>query len=414
MQFCELTKKEYQQFQMQHSQCNFLNGVETMDLEEMLGYEIQYVGVKEKEAIICASSLVKMPTLKKFYFYYAPRGILIDYHNETLLRFFIKEFTVYAKKRGIVYFICDPYILYRELDGEGQLIPGGFDHSYVIDALKEVGFDHKGFTIGYNKNMQGMRYTYTLTLQDDAKTLFQSFHQQAKRSITKAQKGFIKVRELSYDELPVLVDILSHTGERKQFEARSLAFYQNQCKAYREHIKVWVGYLDVNGFMKDIQQQKQVQLIQKEELQQKLIEQPEHKKYSKKMIVVEETLRSLCKKEEETQKIAAEHGDNIIMSAGMFLLYGEELTYLYGGNYRAFKAYNASYAVQWYAIQKAMELGFKKYNFYGISGEFSALKEDGVYQFKRNFNGQVEELIGDFILPIRNTLYRLYKMLKRS
>ena len=62
-----------------------------------------------------------------------------------------------------------------------------------------------------------------------------------------------------------------------------------------------------------------------------------------------------------------------------------------------------------------MNLGYKKYNFYGISGIFDSKDENyGVYAFKKGFPGKVEELVGDFVLVVNPALYKIYKTLKKS
>jgi lipid II:glycine glycyltransferase (peptidoglycan interpeptide bridge formation enzyme) len=64
-------------------------------------------------------------------------------------------------------------------------------------------------------------------------------------------------------------------------------------------------------------------------------------------------------------------------------------------------------------ITYALEHGYEKYNFLGITGNFDPESEDyGVYQFKRGFPGTVEELVGDFILPVNKLTYGLYKKIK--
>ena len=164
MQFCELTKEEYSTFQMKHEYCNFLNGVETIDLEEKEGYPCSFVGMKEAGEVICATSLVKFPMMKKFSYFYAPRGILIDYRNVTLLNAFVKELKAYMKKAGAIQFVMDPYILYKERDIEGDLVEGGFDNSDIVENLTNAGFIHKGFTTGYGHTMQTIRWMYSMYL----------------------------------------------------------------------------------------------------------------------------------------------------------------------------------------------------------------------------------------------------------
>ncbi|HEA6037649.1 TPA: peptidoglycan bridge formation glycyltransferase FemA/FemB family protein, partial [Staphylococcus aureus] len=47
-----------------------------------------------------------------------------------------------------------------------------------------------------------------------------------------------------------------------------------------------------------------------------------------------------------------------------------------------------------------------------ITGVFSDEADDfGVQQFKKGFNAHVEELIGDFIKPVRPILYKFAKLI---
>ena len=73
-----------------------------------------------------------------------------------------------------------------------------------------------------------------------------------------------------------------------------------------------------------------------------------------------------------------------------------------------------AYRLQWEMIKFAKEHNIDRYNFYGITGDFSENAEDyGVQQFKKGFNAGVEEYIGDFIKPLRPFIYKIYTLLKR-
>lgn len=66
-----------------------------------------------------------------------------------------------------------------------------------------------------------------------------------------------------------------------------------------------------------------------------------------------------------------------------------------------------AYHLQWHMIKYAKSHNINRYNFYGITGVFSNEADDfGVQQFKKGFNAHVEELIGDFIKPVRPILYK--------
>ena len=61
------------------------------------------------------------------------------------------------------------------------------------------------------------------------------------------------------------------------------------------------------------------------------------------------------------------------------------------------------YAIQWWAITRALEEGRERYNMYGVR----PVEGTGVYRFKQGFRGRVEELLGTFALPV-GLLGRLY------
>ena len=110
-----------------------------------------------------------------------------------------------------------------------------------------------------------------------------------------------------------------------------------------------------------------------------------------------------------------QYPEPIILATALYLLGDDrEMLYLFSGAYEEFMHFNGPYAIQWAMIQMALEMGFERYNFYGISGNFSEDADDyGVYLFKKGFNGRVEERVGDFILPVSNLTFKFYNRLKK-
>ena len=97
----------------------------------------------------------------------------------------------------------------------------------------------------------------------------------------------------------------------------------------------------------------------------------------------------------------------------MFILIKPEIIYLSSGNYEEYLRFNSQYLLQWMMIKHGIKNGFKKHNFYGIPADISSHPKDyGIYEFKRGFNGYVEELIGEYELPI-SWHYHLFKLLHK-
>ena len=97
----------------------------------------------------------------------------------------------------------------------------------------------------------------------------------------------------------------------------------------------------------------------------------------------------------------------------MFMLIQPEVIYLSSGNYEEFLKFDSQYLIQWELIKYGIANKFKKHNFYGIPADINTHPKDyGIYEFKRGFNGYVEELIGEFELPI-TWHYKLFKLIHK-
>ena len=122
-------------------------------------------------------------------------------------------------------------------------------------------------------------------------------------------------------------------------------------------------------------------------------------------------LQALDVRIKEAKQLAQTHGKELGLVAAMYIFYGQEIIYLASDSNDIYKTYKGPYALQWAMIQEAIDKGYSYYNFYGISGYFEPDQEGyGVFDFKRGFHADVVELIGNYILPISPTLYKLYEI----
>ena len=92
---------------------------------------------------------------------------------------------------------------------------------------------------------------------------------------------------------------------------------------------------------------------------------------------------------------------------------GTDYISLSSGTLTNYKKFYPKYALYDAHIKDAYEMGFKYANFYGIAGDFNPEnKYYGIYEFKKGFNGNVVEYIGEFTLPI-TFKYKVFKFLRK-
>lgn len=198
------------------------------------------------------------------------------------------------------------------------------------------------------------KYSFAMDLNNRTPDqIFADLKRNTRNHIRKAEKMGVHVRELKREELGILKQITASTAARRDFTDKPLAYYQQMYGLF-------------------------------------------HAKGEVKFMVAE--------------------ADKIPLSAAMFMLYGDEVIYLFSGsNEQYMKDYNAQYAIQWHMIEYAAEHHFKRYNFYGISGLPKNGDLDGIYEFKKGFapgnTGHVIELIGAYELPVSQPFYHLHRLL---
>lgn len=405
MKFQEITEKEYQKFWENHPLKTFLSAPEISKLREKSGWITYFVGVKENKKIVAASMLLAHKRHFGKYEFYSPRGYLMDFKNKELLTFFTSELKQYIKdKKGYVLRI-DPYVIYKQRDIDGNIVEGGEDNSDVVENLLKLGYRKIA-----EENMEQVGWMFSLDLE--GKTIDQIYKEMkpnTRNTIRKAEKFGITVNEIAYDELDKFQSIMEETGARKGFHVRNLSYFQEMYKLFHDknEIKYFITELDLKAYIERLTKEKR----EKEEKLSSLSD-AKYNEGQKKNLNNEIT--SIEKRITESNKIRKDTGKDVItLSGSMFMLIQPEVIYLSSGNYEEYMNFNSQYLIQWELIKYGIENGFKKHNFYGIPAHINEHPKDyGIYEFKRGFNGYVEELIGEFDLPI-TWHYKLFDIIHK-
>ena len=100
---------------------------------------------------------------------------------------------------------------------------------------------------------------------------------------------------------------------------------------------------------------------------------------------------------------------NKVVAANLICFFNKAAIYLHGASDYEHRQLMAPYLLQWQIIQKAKEMGFKYYDFWGIDQD----KWPGVTRFKRGFSGEEVNYPGTYDLVYKGFWYLLYKIARR-
>lgn len=413
MKFREISKNEFSAFCSTYPRQNFWQTVQMSEFRERNGAKAYYVGVEENNQIIAAVTLIATPLRFSYFAFDAARGMCVDYTNTTLLAFFLQEIEAFARKHKGLFVRFDPYYPVVQRDIDGNIVEGGFDHRDIVEFIKQLGYTHGGYTVGTPSDAEP-RWMFVLDLEGKSEEqILQEMAQKTRNQVHTTKRKAIHVRDLSLDEISLFSDMMKHTAQRRHFESRDEQFYYRQYQCLSDFMCLKAAEMHVDEYLQNLYDaSKELQeAIQADE--QLLLEKPNHKKLQKHLKTMQYEYTENQARIQSVLEMQKEYGNTIVMATSFFVTYGDEIFYLFSAAYDKFLSYNPSVALQWHMIQYGIKHQYKRYNFYGISGIFDKSdNEYGVYQFKRGFNGYVEELMGTFTKSV-SWFYPIYQMIKK-
>ncbi|CAG7913797.1 MULTISPECIES: aminoacyltransferase [Mammaliicoccus] len=413
MKFTNLTTGEFEAFTNKMPYAHFTQAVGNYELKTSEGTSTHLVGVKDNQGeVLAACLLTSVPVMKKFNYFYSNRGPVMDYDNKELVDFFFKEIVSYLKSYKGLFFRIDPYLPYQLRDHDGN-IKKSFNRDGLIKQFESLGYEHQGFTTGFHPIHQ-IRWHSVLDLEGmDEKTLIKNMDSLRKRNTKKVQKNGVKVRFLSKDEMPIFRQFMEDTTEKKDFNDRGDDFYYNRLK-YFENVKIPLAYIDFETYIPQLEKEHEQYNKDIAKAEKDLEKKPDNQKTINKIDNLKQQREANEAKLEEALQLQQEHGDTLPIAAGFFIINPFEVVYYAGGSSNEYRHFAGSYAIQWEMIKYALDHNIDRYNFYGISGDFSEDAPDvGVIKFKKGYNADVYEYIGDFVKPINKPAYKAYTTLKK-
>lgn len=401
MKFVELNDKEFMEFVNSRAEKNFFQTIMMKERLKKDNLEVYLVGVKKDNKVVAASLIAETGhTFMGKRSFEAYKGFILDYHDEKLVKFMTEEVKNFLNKKNGLRLFIDPYIPNVSRDADANIIEG-IDNRDVRTTLENL---------GYKENEHGAQVKWCYCLDINGKSsdeLLNEMRSSTRNYINRTiSKYKLNLRTLTRDELKDFKKITSDTCDRREFSDKSLKYYEDMYDCFKDDVTFKICELNCDTYISVLEQENA-------EMDRKLNELSDSASNKKKKEVMRKDIENNKKKIEDTKKLKDEKGNIVPLSAAMFILYGDEIVYLFSGSYAEYMSFCGQYRIQWEIIKYAVDNGYKRYNFYGIQDVFNPKGKDyGVYEFKKGFGGYVEELLGSFELEI-SPINKIYKTLRK-
>lgn len=393
MELRELTRKEFDSYALNHPLGSFQQTSSWGRFMEGDKFHAYYVGGFIKEHLVGASLLLSYERKKdKERLFYAPRGFLIDYKNEELLKEFTEEVKKFIIEKHGVFLKIDPYILVRDRDSEGNIIEGGVYNDFVEVNLTNANF------IKVNDRIQP-KWLSRINLKDKTiDDIFNNFSPKARQTVRRNERLGFKVRDFDFENIDKFINIINEESKKYNTIVPTKTFYLDLKQTFDGNIKFIEVYFkrdevinNIDKMIIDVNKEKEVRI---------------NNYHNSKMTAeyfIDKELESIeeIKRLENLKDYFSKCSDDVSMGIYMFITIGNEVVALNGGIVDENNKLDASYTLHYEMIKYAIDNGYKYYNLYeigDITDDNNKLKNS--YNYKKNFGGEVIELVGEYDLVI--------------
>lgn len=413
MNFRLLSENEFDEYSQNHPLTSFHQSSNWAKVKASNGWNYEFVGIEDENGLCGAALLLSKTMARVFKMYYSPRGFLLDYQNKKLVKEFTAAVKEHVKKQGGIFFKIDPYLDERELDLDGEVVENGYDNRMVKSLLQDYGYHYLVRKDGSPKTTM-IHSMFVLEFhQQTADELFKQFSKHVKQSIKNAMKYGVQIEDLTYDQLPRFKAMLQKTADRRGFIDRPLSYYQQMYQSFATEGKMIfrMATLNMDVYQEQLQQRYEKAQNVYDRLFAKKEQNPESSRYDGELKEALVNLEASKKRLDEVKEVVAVYGKIVDLSCACYFLWGNEILNLYGGNEEELLKYGGQYLLHWDMINKAIDEGYSRYNFYGIPDILDKEDKDtyGVYLIKRGFHGKVSRLLGEFDYVISPVMYQLYQ-----
>jgi alanine adding enzyme len=327
-------------------------------------------------------------------------GPQLDFTNANEVERFKKYISNLGRETGAVYVKCMPDVVYQLRENDGTPIPDS-QNADVIPHLNQFGFKHQGFSA----NCSGQpRLIYVRNLVEDSYELeLKHFKGTVRTELRKAKDYGLEVQRVTHaEQLQNFKLALEETGQRQGFADKSISYYKAVLNSFEDKAHFMTVVLNPNAAIGRTNQR---------------IGELEHQlETSNKSIGQQTELQNQLNaaKKRLTRLEQLPQTDAITICSGLFIETGTELVYLFGGTRTDYLDFSGVYLLQEVMMQYCFEQGIRRYNFYGVSDQFDKNNPNyGVLAFKQSYRGEIIELVGEFIMPIKRLQYGIYTVIRK-
>ncbi len=411
-EYTVLSEDEFEAFAVKHPQNSFLQSADFTRFQRARGQQVELFGIRRNGELVAAGKLNFTTARLGYTVCECAKGPLMDYTDPALVRDVVVLLRKRAAERKAAELRISPNLKYIARDEDGAEHPETTDNRPLVARLGGLGFRHQGLEM----NFVNVNWMFVKNLQGiaDPEELIMGTSYRTRKAIRKAEKNGVFLEQATLETLDDFYGALSRAGDEKGFVYREREYYENLLRTTSpEFTKLMMAKIDIPAYRKSITERLDAESATAAGLRRE-VEETGSKKKANRLKVVQDLVDSYERSLKDIERFPDSVGVATV-AAIHFVCYGDEVVCVIGGTVQDYIYFNGATSLYWGMMLHALEKGYPRYNFYGTFGISGQDQEGhGGYEFKKGFGGDVVQLVGDFVMPVRPAAFHANRLARSA
>ncbi len=392
MEIKELTIQAFNLFRENSPLKSYMQSEEYARLMAENHYNYDFVGLVNEENVIVAASLILWKKIGLNMKYgYAPKGFLINYYDENLLKTFTSKLKEYYSKKNIVFIKINPEIVVGEIDNKDFTFKDNPNMRLKQDIQRH------GF-LKLKDNLYFESLTPRFNAYIDLKNSnFKDFSKTTRNKINNSKRKGLYVVKGTEEDVDDYFRLLK--------ESKGLSYYKNMYNIFSKNDKIDLILIkvDFENFIKNSQNLYEEELGRNNLYNEILRRSHRTSDLNKKM--ASDSKLCIIKNEIVLATEGLRSENNALVAGAMVIKDGNRVHVVSSAFDRKYSYLNANYFL-YNSLIDNYKLDYQFLDLNGITGDFKKSNPyRGLNNFKLGFNPRIYEYIGEFDLIFNRMNY---------
>lgn len=394
MKLKELTILEFEEFVKKNPLGNHYQTSDFGILMSEEGFEYDLIGMVDEYGEVHASALVLIKKISlKTKYGYSPKGFILDYFNQQLLKEFTESLKEYYSKKNVVFIKLNPEIAIAEIDLKSKAKTYNWN-GQIRDFLGDLNYFKLKDNLYFESRLP--RFNGVVNLKELS---LNNFTKTTRNKIKRAMAKGLEMEPSERSGIDILYNFIKNKKEKDEF------YYKDYYNIFHKKNMIDLFLVSINT--------KEYLLNAKEAYEKEL----ENNTYLNRLLINNNTQKNINLKMNSDRKLLSYKNDvleaternskneKIYIAGALVLKYKNRVQILISGYNKKFKRFNPNHFLH-YKLMEYYKDNYSYFDLNGMTGDFT--KENpyyGLNEFKLGFKPKVYEFIGEYDLIINSKKY---------